>query len=119
MHPPMKNSDLKKDIPAGCMKRFVRHWDRLHWAVEMRSKSCKPDGMLIGVAWHKITPPTYEGEPSRPLLFRTRSHARKWCAAKTIECARHSPDWRFRPVRVRETILPNAEVCQPEGGKTL
>jgi len=105
----------KKDIAitrnlaavSGSVRRLVRHWDRLHWAVEMRSKSCKPDGMLIGVAWHKITPPNYEGEPSRPLLFRTRSQARKWCAAKTIECAIHSPDWRFRPVRVREMILPN------------
>ena len=102
-----KTLELDKDAPRRSMEQLVRHWDRLHWAVEMRSKSCKPDGMLIGVAWHKITLPTYEGEPSRPLLFRTRSHARKWCAAKTIECARHSPDWRFRPVRVREMILPN------------
>lgn len=91
---------------SGSVRRLVRHWDRVQWAVEMRSKSCKPDGMLIGVAWHKITPPTYEGEPSRPLLFRTRAQARKWCAAKAIECSRHSPDWRFRPVKVRELILP-------------
>ena len=81
-------------------------WDRLNWAIEMKSKSCKPNGMIIGTAWHQIVPPTYKGEPTRPLLFRTRKIAREWCSAKTIECARHSPDWRFRPVRVRERILP-------------
>jgi hypothetical protein len=102
--------------PGSCsVDHIVRHWDRMQWAVEMRSKSCKPDGMLIGVAWHKITPPAYDGEPSRPLLFRTRNHARKWCAAKTIECARHSPDWRFRPVRVREMILPNVSRQESPG----
>jgi len=105
--------ELDKDAPRNSMQRFVRHWDRLHWAVGMRSKSRKPDEMLIGVSWHKITPPIYEGEPSRPLLFHTRSQARKWCAAKTIECARHSPDWRFRPVRVREMILPNVGALPP------
>ena len=82
------------------------HWDNIYWAVEMRSKSCKLDGMLIGVAWHKITPPAYEGEPSRPLLFKTRKLARKWCADKTMEYVRHSPDWKFCPVRVREIITP-------------
>jgi len=58
----------------------TKHWDNVLWAVEMRSKSCNY-GLLIGSAWHKIAPPAYEGEPPRPLLFRTRKHARKWCAA--------------------------------------
>ena len=78
-------------------------WGRTRWAIEMNSKSC--DSMIIGVAWHKIMPPAYEGEPSRPLLFCTRAQARKWYVAKKIECLRHSPDWRFRPVRVREMLV--------------
>jgi hypothetical protein len=98
-------SNLEMEAGSSSVDRHVRQWDRHQWAVEMRSKSCRPEGMLLGVAWHKIIPPAHDGEPSRPLLFETRSQARKWCAAKTAECARHSPDWRFRPVRVREIIL--------------
>ena len=86
---------------------MVRHWDRMLWAVEMRSASCRPEGMLIGDAWHAITPPAYEGEPTRCLLFRTRKQARAWCVEATAKHAKHSKDWRFRPVRVRETVMPN------------
>ena len=79
-------------------------WDRLLWGVEMRAKSCRPEGMLIGDAWDHVTPQKYLGEPTRPLLFWSRRQARVWCAAKTIACKRHSDDWIFRAVRVRETV---------------
>lgn len=36
------------------MKTANGLWQRLLWAVEMRSKSCKPRGMVIGVAWDHI-----------------------------------------------------------------
>jgi hypothetical protein len=85
-------------------KRRLGAWNRALWAVEMRSKLSRPEGMLIGDTWHSVTPRKYEGEPSRSLLFQTRKQAREWCAAKTIECKRHSSDWKFKPVRVRETL---------------
>jgi hypothetical protein len=85
-------------------------WERDLWAVEMRSGSCRPEPILIGDAWHSITAPKYPGEPSRCLLFRTRKLARAWCVEATVKHAKHSTDWRFRPVRVRETVKPNAEV---------
>jgi hypothetical protein len=49
----------------------------------------------------------YQGEPTRALLFTTRTEARSFCdvqhakyIGRTDCCAR----WRFRPVRVRETV---------------
>jgi hypothetical protein len=83
-----------------------RNWDRKLWAVEMRSASCRPDPIIIGTSWHSVQPVQYPGQPTCPLLFVTRRRAREWCAAKTVECARHSSDWRFRPVRVREVLVP-------------
>jgi hypothetical protein len=102
------NATIATTTPQpGSLHRMVRHWDRLLWAVEMRSASCRPEGMLIGDAWHAIAPPAYEGEPTRCLLFRTRRLARAWCIEATVKHANHSTDWRFRPVRVRETVMPN------------
>jgi len=86
-------------------KQMSHPWDYLRWAVKMSSKSCCPEGMLIGTAWHKVTPALYEGAPSRALLFNSRKQARDWCRAKTIECAKHSTDWKYTAVRVRETII--------------
>lgn len=87
------------------MKSGNYPWDRLLWAVEMRSR--RTDPMLIGVSWHSahFAPPRYPGEVTRCLLFRTRQQARQWCAEARIKHSSHSPDWRFRPVRVRETVL--------------
>jgi hypothetical protein len=84
----------------------MNSWNRKLWAVLMRSESCRPDPIIIGTSWHAVRPMQYPGEPTHPLLFYTRRRAREWCAAKTVECARHSPDWRFRPVRVREMLVP-------------
>lgn len=79
-------------------------WDHMFWGAEMRYDSDRKEWMLLGVAWHSLVLPTYEGQPPRALLFTTRRLAREWCAAKTIACKRHSDDWQFRAVRVRETI---------------
>ena len=50
----------------------------------------------------------YDGEPSQPLLFVTRRHARAWCAKQHRQYAAGRTDlcgkWRWRPVRVRETL---------------
>ena len=82
----------------------MKGWDKLLWGVEMRSKSCKPEGMLIGDAWHSVRTRHYDGEPCRCLLFNTRRQAREWCRSATSKHAKHSSDWRFYPRRVRETI---------------
>lgn len=86
----------------------LKSWDRLLWAVEMKSKSCKPEGILIGEAWHKVTPWFYKGQPSRALLFTTRIKAQQWCKDAFIKNQKHSKDWSFKVVRVRETISPHS-----------
>jgi hypothetical protein len=45
----------------------------------------------------------------RTLLFCTRAQARVWCRAKQAKFVDCPPEhvcrqWRFRPVRVRETV---------------
>ena len=82
-------------------------WDRKLWAVEFTGRNGAK--MLIGSLWHgeTMTRSYYDGEPARALLFQSRSAAREWCKAEEAKydgrndcCA----DWRFRPVRVRETV---------------
>ena len=48
----------------------------------------------------------YQGEPTRPLLFTSRTLARQWCEAERTKYALRAAcrDWRFRPVRVREIV---------------
>jgi hypothetical protein len=84
---------------------FVRAWDRTLWAVAFWSGD--REAFLCGEAWHVLRPPAYEDEPCRSLIFKTRRAARAWAKQKTIECKRHSDDWHFRAVRVRETLCPN------------
>lgn len=86
------------------MKRLT--WKRDLWGVEMRSRKDRPEPILIGQAWHAVVPPEYAGEPPRCLLFWTRKMARAWCKEATAKHAKHSADWRFRPIRVRETVKP-------------
>lgn len=80
-------------------------WNRLLWGVELSSPLSKPK--LIGSLWHGQTPYPYPDEPTRALLFCTRKAAREWCRAEMAKCAwrcDYCSDWRFRPVRVRETV---------------
>ena len=87
---------------------MIRPWKRLLWGVAIFSSRADRKPILLGSLWNKEPNPTpYLGEPPHPLLFCTRSHAREWCrlthagyAGRNDCCA----DWRFRPVRVRETV---------------
>jgi hypothetical protein len=84
--------------------RFGRTWDRSLWAVAFSGAG---EEFLCGEAWHAVRPMAYDDEPCRSLIFKTRRAARAWAKKKTIECKRHSDDWHFRAVRVRETLCPN------------
>lgn len=72
-------------------------WIRRLWGVEFSGKLTRPH--LIGSLW-AARASTYHEEPTRALLFCTRKQAREWCKSKNQCCA----DWRFRPVRVVETV---------------
>lgn len=94
-------------------------WERLLWGVELVSDRDDPLGPLA-TGWHKPPPASaYDGEPTRTLAFTTRRKAAEWCRTATAEAARHSPDWRFRVVRVRETTeqLAPARKRGRKGGK--
>ena len=79
-------------------------WDRLLWAVEFGS--LRDSKLIPGDAWHGFREPMYDGEVSRCLLFNTRRQARAWCADANKLHRKHSPDWSFKPIRVRETVCP-------------
>lgn len=87
----------------------VRTWDRLLWGVELSSLAHEQP-LLIGTLWHDFPPgAARSGEPTRTLLFVTRTAARDWCRAKMHSYAdRPKSDpcrrWQFRPVRVREVV---------------
>lgn len=90
-------------------------WDKLLWGIEFKGAMPGDTPILIGTAW--VRPPMngrYSGEPTRAMLFNTRREAREWCSAKMAEYAGRSDcckKWRFRPVRVRETVMMwNVEV---------
>jgi hypothetical protein len=86
-------------------------WDRTLWGIEFSSGREKV--ALIGGAWHDaMIDSRFKGEPTRALLFTTRAHARAWCIERMerynlrpYACAK----WRFRPVRVRETVRPQPQ----------
>ena len=81
-------------------------WDRRLWGVEWVAPPSAP--MLIGALWTVSEPGRgYIGEPTRPLLFTTRRHARQWCAEKMAQYAGRTDSlrhWTFRAVRVREIV---------------
>jgi len=84
------------------------NWNRKRWGVEFSSPLSKP--CLIGSLWNdELTHlgKYYDGEPPRALLFTNRKLARDWCKAEQAKYAHRNDvcaDWRFRPVRVRETV---------------
>ena len=64
-------------------KRTSTPWNRLLWGIEHYDRACsKESPKLIGGNWHPDNVPRYPGEPSRPVLFRTRVLARAWCKEK-------------------------------------
>lgn len=81
-------------------------WNRKLWGVVMTNRACPREPLLIGKAWHIIKNGDYPGEPTKCLLFVTRKDARAWCVEAEAKHRKHSPDCRFRPMRVRETVRP-------------
>ncbi|MFA6204528.1 MAG: hypothetical protein WC710_15225 [Gallionella sp.] len=92
-------------------------WNRKLWGVEFRGRLKEDKPMLLGQAWHRVemAKPTYEGEPTRALLFTTREACRNWCRER--QDAHSDLGWKFIPVKVRELVekVPNAEIT----GRTL
>lgn len=87
----------------------MKGWKRHLWGVEFFSVGDMPRDRLyiIGTSWHGSRPAEYTGEPTRPLLFTTQAAARAWCAAKRASYAERTDRcaaWRFRPIRVLETV---------------
>lgn len=81
-------------------------WKTKLWGVEFTGGRDDPP-RLIGRNWMSHVDDPYKGEPTRALLFCTRADARIWCNLKELQyvgrddvCAK----WRFRPVRVVETV---------------
>jgi hypothetical protein len=79
-------------------------WQRRLWGVAFSGSLREP--LLIGTGWHEAgSSSTYDGEPTRVLLFTTRAAARAWCKAKEATYADRTGSLaqrRFRPVRVVE-----------------
>lgn len=84
-------------------------WRRKLWAVELTTPH---DKTLIGALWAidaDRTEAYYDGEPTRALLFTSRRLARHWCANEMASYRDYSDghpcrSWKFRPVRVTETV---------------
>lgn len=81
-------------------------WDRIMWGIEFRNGNETPT--LLGGGWGGFNAGVsrYKGEPTRALVFSTRRQARDYCRMKHQEYKDHPicGKWRFRPVRVRETV---------------
>mgnify|MGYP001618310194 FL=1 len=82
-----------------------RSFSRLSWGVLWDTAGRDAIGPIFR-GHHDFETPAqpYDGEPTRPLLFRSRRHAREWCAKTHRQYASPCPAWRWRPVRVRETL---------------
>lgn len=80
------------------------NWNRKLWGVEYFSKG--KSSHLISSTWGGQAG-TYPEEPTRALLFNTRRQARAWCKTRN-QWSKSRKDrcatWRFRPVRVIETV---------------
>jgi len=76
-----------------------RPWKRLLWGIRFTS-SLNATPVLLGGAWLRVT---QSDVPLRALLYDRRQDARQ-AAQQLTEQHRHIPGWRFRAVRVRETV---------------
>ena len=43
-------------------------WDRRLWGVEFKDGESHAHAILV-TGWHRVSPPEYDGAPTRPLLF--------------------------------------------------
>lgn len=104
---------MKRPDPA-------KPWDRKLWGVIADICGHR---ILLGATWcHERSALTYhEAEPSRTLLFKTRSQARAWAKQKMDEWqGTGAAHWKLRVVRVRETVMVEREMsshdhpCHPQ-----
>ena len=79
-----------------------RRWDRHLWGITFTTLRDTDNVILIGSSWLDAEQVCGDG-PSRAALFVTRREARD--AAKGLDLKYAYLDgWRFRAVRVRETV---------------
>ena len=87
-------------------------WRRALWGVQFKGSIEDDKPMLLGDLWHDTVRrgrEFYEAEPTRALLFQTRAAARRWCKAQMLKYQGRNDCcaiWRYRPVRVVETVKP-------------
>lgn len=83
-------------------------WRKKLWGVEFKGSIDDDKPMLLGSAWHALGRSVkYAGEPTRALLFETREDVRAWCREQRQKNAGRADccgQWRFRPVKVIETV---------------
>lgn len=104
-------------------RRTAKPWARRLWGVEFTGLKPSEKPRLIGTAWIDLplrpADSFYHGEPTRALLFTTREAARSWCDMRNANYSKrtdHCMGWRFRPVRVRETVrVVGARAAKREG----
>ena len=82
---------------------------RKRWGIRFSSRAGRRrrEITVLWSSWHREATSAYPGEPPRALLFMTRAAARAWCATEQARYATRQDSlrtWRFRPVRVIETI---------------
>lgn len=80
----------------------------LLWGVRLYPGDDRLSGLLYK-AWTGIPrEPWYDGEPTEPLLFRTKKQAETWCRKRNAEYkASRDPivnAWRMQVCRVRRTM---------------
>lgn len=93
---------------------MIRSWNRLLWGIEHYSRpnprsDLDGEPRLIGGTWHRLNVQQFLCQPSRPILFTTKKLAQAWCKEQHEFYKKYKGDgicefWRFRPVRVRETV---------------
>ena len=83
---------------------MIYRWkSRKLWAVLLISPRYNPGSpMMIGEAWAGAKRDLYHGQPGACLLFTSRDAARFWCREHEKRYAHHG--WRFKPVRVTESV---------------
>jgi len=89
-------------------------WNRKLWGVEFTGGMPGDQPALIGTGWmHPMPKSQYCDEPTRAILFNTRAIARTWCSERMAEYAGRDDccgRWKFRPVRVIETVIKVSNV---------
>ena len=90
-------------------RKLTREWNRTFWGVQFISDLENEAPILLGSLWRtEVRNVPYPDEPSRPILFRTRSAARNWCKTRMEENSKRLDfisRWKFRPVKVREQVF--------------